>query len=278
MEKQIAREAKGKARGGHGWYAWLARGGLVAKGVSFGIVGALALKLALGDGGKATSREGALHTLAQQSFGKWMLSLLAAGFFAYAAWRVIEAATVDKDGEMKEWGKRVASLAKASIYAALTVSTLKLLLGSTEQKSQTGRARETTATVLSWPLGKWLVAAAGVAILGAGLWNGFRAFTRRFEKKWRTGEMGKTARKWGGRAGVAGHVARAVVFGLIGVFVLRAALEYRPRDAIGIDGALQKLAHASYGPWLLGLTAAGLVCYGIYCLVDARYRDVSANA
>jgi hypothetical protein len=71
-------------------------------------------------------------------------------------------------------------------------------------------------------------------------------------------------------------MSRGVVFGLIGVFVIKAAADYNPQDAIGLDGALQKLARASYGPWLLGLTAAGLVCYAVYCLVDARYRDVSA--
>ena len=89
--------------------------------------------------------------------------------------------------------------------------------------------------------------------------------------------MSTSERTWGGRAGMAGHVARAVVFGLIGIFVTKAALDYNPKDAIGLDGALQKLVHASYGPYLLGLTALGLVCYGLYCLIDARYRDVSTN-
>jgi hypothetical protein len=88
--------------------------------------------------------------------------------------------------------------------------------------------------------------------------------------------MGSTAHRWACRIGVAGHLARGVVFTLIGVFVIRAAIQYDPSEAIGLDGALQKLAAADYGPYLLGLTAAGLIAYGVYCLVDARYRDVSA--
>lgn len=58
---------------------------------------------------------------------------------------------------------------------------------------------------------------------------------------------------------------------------MKAAVEFDPKDAIGIDGALRKLANAPQGPYLLGLVAAGLLCYALYCLVDARYRDVSAN-
>jgi hypothetical protein len=88
--------------------------------------------------------------------------------------------------------------------------------------------------------------------------------------------MSATAKTWAGRAGVAGHVARGIVFTLIGAFAIKAAVDYNPRDAVGLDGALQKLAHQSYGPYLLGVTAAGLVAYGVYCFADARYRDVSA--
>ena len=70
----------------------------------------------------------------------------------------------------------------------------------------------------------------------------------------------------------------ALVFSLIGIFLCKAALEYDAQEAIGVDGALQKLAGQAYGPWLLGLTAAGLLAYALFCLVDARYRDVSANS
>jgi Domain of Unknown Function (DUF1206) len=277
-----AHEARREATTGGGWYAWVARAGLVAKGLSFGIVGALAIKLALGEGGEATSRQGALQTLAQHSFGKVLLILLAIGFAAYALWRFIQAyAEREEDGgekgEAKKWGKRAGYVGRGLIYAGLTYSTVRILRGSGQQQSQNQKAHQTTAVVLSWPGGRWIVGIAGLAIIGAGLWNLYRGLTQKFEDKWRTGEMSKTERKWGGRAGVAGHISRFIVFGLIGVFVTKAAIDYNPNAAIGLDGALQKLSHHSYGPWLLGVTAAGLVCYGVYCLVDARYRDVSTN-
>jgi len=281
---QPAREARADAEQGRGWYSVLARTGLVAKGVSFGIVGFLALKLALGDGGKATSRQGALQELAQSSYGTVLLILLAVGFAAYALWRFVQAVAERKDaGEdetkaaAKKWGKRAGYVGRGLIYAGLTFSTAKILLGSGGGQSQNGKAHQTTATFLSLPGGPVLVGIAGAIILGVALWNVYRGLSRKFEDKWRTGGMSRSARTWGGRVGVVGHIARGVVFGLIGVFVIKAAVDYNPKDAIGFDGALQKLAHTNYGPYLLGLTAAGLICYALYCFVDARYRDVSAN-
>jgi hypothetical protein len=278
--ERTARKTQGKAERGSGWYEVLARTGLVAKGVSYGLVGVLAIGVAVHTGGKATSREGALESLAHESWGIVVLALLAAGFAAYAAWRLVQAFAErgDRDdGAAKTWGKRAGYAGRAIVYGALTWSTLLLLLGNGDNgRSQTEEARQHTNWALSWPAGRYLVALAGAVFVGVGLWNGYRAFTQNFEEKWRGG-MSATARRWGRRAGVAGHLARGVVFGLIGAFVAKAALEYDPKEAIGLDGALRKLAQAEYGPWLLGVTAAGLVAYGVYCLVDARYRDVSVG-
>ena len=175
------------------------------------------------------------------------------------------------------WGKRAGNVGRGVIYAGLTYSTLRIVAGSGGGQSQDQKAHKSTAMVLGWPGGRWLVGAAGLCLIGAALWNLYRGLSKKFEDKWRVARLSPSVRRWGARAGVAGHVARFVVFGLIGIFVTKAAIDYKPSDAIGLDGALQKLAHASYGPWLLGLTAAGLVAYGIYCLVDAGLRDVSAN-
>jgi hypothetical protein len=258
----------------NGWLGPLARIGLVAKGASFAIVGVLALRVAVGHGGKSTSREGALATLADEGYGKWLLWALVAGFAAYALWRIAQAFFERDEEDHKLWGKRVGYLARAGIYAALAYSAAKLATGTTHTQSQTKRAREATAEVLDWPAGRWIVGIAGLCVIGAGLYNGYRGVARKFAEKWNTGEMSAAVRRWATRIGVFGLLARLVVFGLIGAFAVKAAVEYDPKEAIGLDGALQKLAHQSYGPWLLGLTAAGLLAYAAYCFADARYRRV----
>ena len=271
-----AERAREDAERGRGWFAVLARAGLIAKGVSYGLVGILAINLVIGDGGRATSRQGALETLAREGSGKVLLALLAFGFFGYATWRLVEGLIgTDEGGKIKEWGKRAGYIGRGLIYVGLTYATVKLLFGAGSQ-TQNQEAREKTSTVLSWPAGKWIVAAAGLGIIGVGVWNAYRGISTKFEEEWRAG-MSPTARKWGRRVAVLGHVARGVVFTLIGIFLIKAALEYEPKEAIGLDGALQKIVHADYGPFLLGLVAAGLICYGLYCLVDARYRDVSTT-
>ena len=84
----------------------------------------------------------------------------------------------------------------------------------------------------------------------------------------------QAALKWGTRVGVVGLLARMVVLVLIGAFLVKAAVEYDPKEAIGLDGALQKLIHQSYGPWLLGSDRGWAGGVRPVLLVEARYRDV----
>ena len=151
---------------------------------------------------------------------------------------------------------------------------VKLLVSAGGIQSQNKKPHKAASDVLSWPAGTWLVGIAGACVVGAGLYNGYRGVARKFREEWKTGEMKRAALKWGTRVGVVGLLSRMVVFGLIGWFLIKAAVEYDPKEAIGLDGALQKLVHQSYGPWLLGLVAAGLIAYGLFCVVEERYRDV----
>jgi hypothetical protein len=257
------------------WLNALARVGLVAKGVSFALVGILAIKLAVASGGEATSRQGALQSLAQQSFGKFLLILLALGFAAYALWRFAQTFFDKNDvGKgVKGLAKRAGYFGSGTIYAILTYSTVKIISGAAEQ-SQNQKAQKTTATVLSWPAGKWIVGAAGLVLIGVGLWSGYRGIEKKFLKDWMTEKMSAPAQSWGSRAGVVGLLGWMVAFALIGIFLVKAAHDYNPREAIGLDGALQKLANHSYGSWLLGIAAGSLLAYAVFCLFEARYRKV----
>ncbi len=274
MTTTEASELLGQAtkHGRAGWIRVLGRVGLVAKGVSYGLVGFLALKLAFGAGGTATSRSGALATIADETWGKVVLILLGLGFAAYVLWRIADTIWPDpEDDEAKQLAKRAASLGRAAIYAALTYSAFKIALGS-HQESQNEKAHKATAHVLGWPGGTWIVGAAGACIIAAGLYNAYRGVTTKFSDRWKT-TAGEVPR-WGERIGVVGLVARGVVFTLIGAFFIKAAVDYDPSEAVGFDGALQKLAQETYGDWLLGLTAAGLIAYAIFCFMEAKYRRI----
>jgi hypothetical protein len=203
-----------------------------------------------------------------------VLGALALGFAGYALWRLLQALFDDADDGVTGLAKRAANLGRALLYGVLALATLRLLLGEGGGESQTGEARQATGTVLDWPAGRWLVALAGACVVGAGLYSGFRGVTRTFEEKWRTGAMSEAERRWGARFATIGLLARMVVFGLIGAFLVKAALEHDPQEAIGLDGALRKLADQPHGPALLGLVAAGLLAYALSCVVEARYRRV----
>jgi hypothetical protein len=136
---QAARAAQGNVARST-WVDRLARFGLVAKGLSYGLVGVLAAALAIWGGGKATSRQGALETLADESWGKAILVGMAFGFGAYAIWRLAQAIfdRADEGSGVTGLAKRAGYLGRAALYGALTVTTVTLLDGSERTTSETG--------------------------------------------------------------------------------------------------------------------------------------------
>jgi Domain of Unknown Function (DUF1206) len=255
------------------WVGRAGRAGHVAKGVLYAVVGLLALQIPLGLGGETTDRQGAFRTIAQQPAGEAMLLVLAAGLIGYAVWRFVQA-FLDRDDEgtgIKGLAKRASYLARGLLYGAFAVLALAVVIG---WGSGGGNEKEDTARVFELPGGRWIVAAVGAGFLAAGLYNAYRSVTGKFRKHLREHMLGKAARGWTIVVGVLGHAARAVVFTLVGVFLVRAAWQYDAQEAIGLDGALRKVAQAEYGEVLLGLVAAGLLAYALFCFVQARCRQV----
>jgi hypothetical protein len=246
----------------------LARVGWAAKGALYGLIGVLAIQIPAGLGGKTTDQQGAMRTVADETGGTLLLVLLALGFAGYAAWRAVEAAS----GRGAEGaGKRLGAAVSGAIHVGLAGAAIALAIGA---GSGSSGPDSVTARVMDLPLGVWLVGAVGVGIVGVGAYNAWEGVSRKFEECLRIGEMAPRERSVVRVMGIAGLVARGVVFALIGAFLVKAAVEFDPKDAIGLDGALAKVANQTYGRWLLALAALGLLCYAAFCVVQARYRRI----
>jgi Domain of Unknown Function (DUF1206) len=249
----------------------LARAGFVARGAIYGIIGILAVELALGVGGRTTNQKGALQLIAAQSFGQILLVLVAIALAGYSLWRLSHALLGHGPESTDSTLDRVGALGSGIVYAAMCALAVEILLGSA---GNSGNTQKTTAGMLGWPAGTWIVAGIGVVLIGVGLFQGYRGASQDFLNDSKTEDMTPAIRTWVTWIGTVGHLARMIVFGLIGVFLITAAADYNPHKAIGLDGVLATLAHQTYGAVLVGVVAAGLVAFALYSLSDARYRRI----
>lgn len=270
METQAQLKAGGEGFVHSDVFRWLARAGFAARGIVYVIMGILAVKLALGSGGTSANQQGALRAIAEQPFGKVLLILVAIGLGGYALWRLARALLGHGPEGSDSGFDRVAALASGVVYAGLCAIAVEILLGS----GSSGGAQKTTSGVFGWPGGTWLVGIAGVVLIGVGLYQGYRGISKDFLADSKTEQMSARTRRWIEWIGTFGHLARMVVFCLVGVFLIKAAIDFNPDKVVGLDGALAKVDHASYGPFLLGLIAAGLIAFGTYSLSDARFRRI----
>lgn len=260
------------------WLERLARAGLVARGLLYIVVALLAVQVALGDQGERADKQGALQAVVRQPFGRILILALAVGFAGYALWRFVEAAVgpPDEEDPRKAMGKRALYAARGVLYTGFFFSAARLLIWSNSKGNPDAEA-DWTGRVLDVPGGTWLVEGIGAAVIGAGVYVGWRGLSGKFRKRLKSGEMGRAERRWIIGVGTVGMVARMVVTVLIGILLIAAAVRHDPDKAVGIDGALKALASRSYGPALLVAVAVGLAAYGAYSFAEARYRRVCSN-
>lgn len=264
-------KAKAVAAGRSSGFAWLVRAGFVARGLVYGVIGALALALALGAGsGAATNQQGALALIAGAPLGGVALAALAVALLAYVVWQIGQAIlgrSLER-GEAAKTTDRIGNLASGIGYLALFVIAVKVLLGDDQQSSP----HRAAAGVLGWPGGQWLVGVAGVVFVGVCVYLAYDGLTGGYIDETKTEEMSPDLRRFLDLLGRVGLVSRALVFSLIGYFLIRTAIDYDPSKAIGIDGALREVARQPYGSWLLGVVAVGLMVFAAASLAEARYR------
>jgi len=272
--QETGRYAERAARKVSPWIERLARTGYVAYGVVYALVGVLAMQAAFGGGGKAASQEGALRSILLAPLGRVLLGIVAIGLLAYAAWRLFQG-ILDPENEgtdAKGVVKRLDHVLSGLFLGALAFSAGQLVLGSGGGGG--GSPDDWTARLMAQPFGRWLAVVAGVVIVGAGFYQLYKAYRADFRDELEMNEMSAREKKWTTRSGRLGYAARGVVFGVIGIFLVQAALQTDPDEARGLGGALETLARQPLGPYILGAVAIGLVAYGVFMFVMARYRRI----
>jgi len=123
--------------------------------------------------------------------------------------------------------------------------------------------------------GCMLLVLVGVLVVAAGVEAGRRSVRLDFRERFTVEHMSRALAVLTRALGAFGCIARSVVFVLVGVFVLKAAVLSCASQAKGLDAVFRSVASSADGAWLLALLASGLVCYGLYCLLEARYRDLT---
>ncbi|HEX6107419.1 MAG TPA: DUF1206 domain-containing protein [Gemmatimonadales bacterium] len=256
------------------WVERLARIGIVAKALVYLAIGALATGVALEAGGVLTGGEGVLRLIVAQPMGRALLAALAFGLAAYTLWLFAQA-VADPDGNGSSFVgivNRIGQIVTGIAHVALTWEAVRLALGLPGGES-TG-VEGLVGSVLEAPFGVWLLRVAGAVVIVVGLSQIWRGLFGDVRRDWRLRALDPDRHPWPFRVGRFGLATRGVVLGVAGVLLLRAAAAYDPEEAGGLGDVLARLWAQPASPWLLGTVALGLVAYGVFALVEARYRFI----
>ncbi len=258
------------------WIVKLGRLGYASKGVVYVVMGFLATEAAFGFGGRTTDSKGALRAIGDASFGKFALGVTMIGLFGYAVWRLASAFT-DAEGrgtEPKGIALRIGDAVRGLAYASLGVWTFKFL--TARHAGSGNQTRTLTDRVMGMPGGRWMAIAAGAGIIAYAIYQLHRAYSGKFLKRLDLTPAKSEVRDGVKRAGRFGISARGIVFGMIGVLLVRAGVTYDPSKAGGIRESLDALAREPMGRVLYGGVALGLIAFGLFEIATARYRVMRA--
>jgi hypothetical protein len=263
----------GTKLGARSFLRYVARVGYAARGTVYVLTGLVAGLTAGGFDHEPNDSQGALLLVRRSPFGDLMLIALAIGLLAYAIWCLLRA-LFDPEGEAgspRGWLRRGGFFFTSLVYCGLVLLAVQVLQGRAERDQGDHNARHWTAKLMAFPLGRWAVAAVGIGFLVYVMAELIRA--RRPMANDRLA-IRRHPRRWVGWMIQFGIVARAIVFALVGLFLIIAAIRYDTRHVEGLNGALRVLSHEPAGRWLLVFVAAGFIAYGSYDLILSRYRVI----
>lgn len=259
------------------WTLMLARLGYVMKGVVYLVIGVLAVQLAVGRGGKATDQRGAIQTIADFPFGKVLLVVVIIGLVGFALWCFLQA-IFDTEGKGREAKGILARIGYAFVgisYAGLALGAYHVVTNTgTVGKNSTTQTQDWTALLLQLPFGVALLVLVGLGVLGLAGYLFYKAYAATFQRRLTFSGVGARIKRWLVSLGRCGYAALGIVFAIVGLFLIVAAFQHDATKAKGLDAALLEIARQPLGSVLLIIVALGLIAYGLYSFVEARYRRV----
>jgi hypothetical protein len=257
------------------YVTWLARIGYAARGLVFVVLAYFTLIATIDARAHVVDGKDALRALLTGPAGSVLLGVVAAGLMCFALWRAAQCLLdADRLGtDMKGLARRAVYGAAGIFYAGFAFVALSLLFG-VHTRSTDRTIHDLTAWLLGKPMGQWLVALAGIAVVITGLCIGFAGLRAEFGERL---ALKEEPRWFVTFLGGIGYMTRAVVYVLIGAFLIFAALDSNAHEAAGFAGALQLIKRQQHGAALLGLTAAGLFAFGAYGIAEALFRRVDAR-
>lgn len=251
----------------------MARLGFSAKGVLYGVVGVLAFQVAIGQGGRITNADGALRAIVSQPFGHTLLLVIAIGLFGHAAWRVLEGILDNerRGNDLKNIAVRGSYIVRGLVHGYLGWTVLQLYRGI----SVRGNAEESlVAETFRWPLGEWMVILSGLGLLGFAVYQLVRAATTDLGRHFDLEGLRRDTGEWAVAACRAGIAARGIVFGIVAWYLIQAGITGRASKTAGTADAIRVVANwpEPFGSWLLAGVGAGLLAYGAFQALNAKYR------
>jgi len=272
--------------GDHPGIVKLAKAGWAAKGVVYFIAGVLALLIAARASGWAdetaaggqeeASPAGAIKTIAESGGGTVLVLILAIGMFLYALWRIVTAFLPSGNNDAETWAKRIGYLLSAVLYGSLGLTAVRLAQSEPSSQNGNGQVSDLTARVMENPAGRWLIGIVGVVVIGVGLYRARKGFEQDVNDELDMSAMSPERARWTRRLGAVGEIGRGIAMGLIGFFLVRAAIEYSADEATGVDGALRRMAEETWGVVVVALVGVGFVAYGLFCLSTFTRRRLEA--
>jgi hypothetical protein len=263
------------------WIERLARAGFVSKALLYGTIGTLAASAAVGVGARrgTTDTRGAMATVLAAPLGRVLLAAIGVTLLGYAVWRAVEGvADPDRRGsDAKGLAVRASFLARAVVHAGLALSAFQLAAGSASSADggRGGSPQKATKAAFELPGGEWLVWLVALGLAGYGLYQLYRAAASKLGKQLDVSELSAETGRWLVGVSRLGIAARGLVFIAIGWLFVRAATQHDPSEAGGIAEGLRTIGRL--GRWPFAAIAVGLIAYGAYQVVNARYRRIRAG-